>query len=75
MTGSLTPILTTHFIAHLRQADMDDSETTLPCSGATFQPVTFRLFTSVGASMSYAEDEYEDEALSIGDTSVREVKS
>ncbi len=61
--GSLTPILTTHFIAHLRQMDMDNSKTTLPCSRAMFQPSTFRPFTSVGASMSYDEDDYEDEAL------------
>lgn len=70
MTGSLTPILTIHFIAHLRQVDIN---TTLPCGAATVQPLTFRPFTSVGASMSYDEDEYEDEALPLGGTLGREV--
>lgn len=73
--GSLTPILTTHFIAHLRQVDMDDSNTTLPCSRAASEPLTFRPVTSVGASMSYEEDEHEVEPVSLGDTSGREVKS
>ncbi|KAH9847239.1 hypothetical protein C2E23DRAFT_742259, partial [Lenzites betulinus] len=47
---ALTPILTTRFIAHLRQVEMDD-DTCFASSGVPFrQTRTSRLFTSVGGT-------------------------